>query len=81
MTINDGNGLMDTEGLLAQLVTILNEIEIKGAANAQKLYLVASGILQAKEAVHKEKEQHAQDKKRWEEELREHGVTIERQEV
>lgn len=81
MTVNDGGGLFDTEGLLGELLVILNDLEVKGAANARKLWLVASGIQSAKEAVHKDKERREQERKEWEEALHEQGHTVEREDL
>lgn len=81
MTVNDGGGLFDTEGLLGELITIVNSIEVKGVENARKIWLVASGLKEAKDAVHRAKERREEERKEWEEAQREQGHIVEREDL
>lgn len=53
MQIDDGSGLYSLVGMCDKLISILNDIEIKGAKNGYYLYLVESGIEHIRDTIKK----------------------------
>ena len=61
--VNDGGGLYDAVGLIDNLITILNDVEVRGAKNLQHMMLAISGLQTLKESIAKKKKEaeHGQD--------------------
>lgn len=53
MKIDDGSGLYSLAGMCDRLLSILNNIEIRGAQNCYYLYLVGSGIEHIRDTIKK----------------------------
>ena len=56
--INDGGGLWDKYGLIDNLITICNNIEVKGIRNGQLLYLVGNGLETLKKSLKEAEDAH-----------------------